>query len=291
MVRMRMHDQGLPIKVSPATKGSPSGSSFFPKINIRSESDLLWVGKDITCFRFPGLALSQQLIHGVFTRSGGLSGPPYGSLNTSYTVGDSTENVTENLSKIKKIVKAEHLVFMDQVHGDSVFVIRRDNLDTQGTIPSADAMITDIPRVALMIKQADCQGVILFDPKKSVLGNVHCGWRGNVRNILGRTVARMKHEFKCRPSDLIAAIGPSLGPCCAEFVTHEELFPENFKPFMVRENYFDLWAVSCRQLMETGLKEKNIEVSGICTRCRTDLFYSYRAEGKTGRFATVAMLR
>jgi len=291
MVRIGMHDQGLPIKISLAKKSFPSGSSFFPKITIRGESDLLRVGKDITCFRFPGLALNRQLIHGVFTRSGGLSDSPYNSLNASYTVGDSAENVTENLSKIKKAVKAEHLVFMDQVHGDSVFVIRRDYLDTQGRIPSADAMITDIPRVALMIKQADCQGVIILDPKRSVLGNVHCGWRGNVRNILGRVVDRMKHEFECRPSDLVAAIGPSLGPCCAEFVTHEKLFPENFMPFMVRENYFDLWAVSCGQLMEAGLKEKNIEVSGICTHCRTDLFYSYRAEGKTGRFATIAMLR
>ncbi|MCD4716918.1 MAG: peptidoglycan editing factor PgeF [Desulfobacterales bacterium] len=285
-----MHDQGLPIKVSPTTNDFPTGSTSFPKIIIPGESDLLWVRKDVTCFRFPGLSLNQQLIHGVFTRMGGLSDPPYNGLNTSYTVGDSAENVNENLSSIKKAVEAEHLIFVDQVHGDSVFVIRRDHLDTQGEIPPADAMITDISCVALMIKQADCQGVIIFDPKRSVVANVHCGWRGNVQNILGRVIARMKHDFECRPSDLVAAIGPSLGPCCAEFVTHEEIFPENFRPFMVRENYFDLWAVSCGQLVEAGLKEENIEVSGICTRCRTDLFYSYRAEGKTGRFATVAML-
>jgi YfiH family protein len=291
MVRIGMHDQGLPIKASSATSGFPSGSSFFPKIIIPGESDLLWFGKDVTCFRFPNLSLNQQLIHGVFTRIGGLSDPPYDSLNTSYTVGDPAENVTKNLSKIKKAVEAEHLIFMDQVHGDSVFVVGRGHLDSQGKIPSADAMITDMSRVALMIKQADCQGVIIFDPERSVVAGVHCGWKGNVRNILGRVVGRMKHEFECRPSDLVAAIGPSLGPCCAEFVTHEEIFPENFRPFMVRENYFDLWAVSCRQLMEAGLREENIEVSGICTRCRTDLFYSYRAEGKTGRFATVAMLR
>jgi purine-nucleoside/S-methyl-5'-thioadenosine phosphorylase / adenosine deaminase len=273
--------------------------SLTPKLGKRErfskvspgESDLLWVRKDVTCFRFPGLSLYQQLIHGVFTRMGGSSAPPYDSLNTSYTMGDSAENVNENLSRIKKSVEAEHLIFVDQVHGDSVFVIRRVHLDTQGKIPCADAMITDISRVVLMIKQADCQGVIIFDPKRSVVANVHCGWRGNVQNILGRVVARMSHEFECRPSDMVAALGPSLGPCCAEFVTHEEIFPETFRRFMVRENYFDLWAVSCGQLMEAGLKEENIEVSGICTRCRTDLFYSYRAEGKTGRFATVAMLR
>lgn len=290
MVRIGMHDQGLSIKVSPATSGSPSTSSFFPKTIRPGESDHLWVGEDVTCFRFPGLSMSQRLIHRVFTRMGGISDHPYDSLNTSYTVGDSAENVTANLSKIKKAVEAEHLIFTDQVHGDCVFVIGRGHLDTQGTIPSADAMITDISRVALMVKQADCQGVIIFDPKRSVVANVHCGWRGNVRNILGRVVARMKHEFECRPRDLVAAIGPSLGPCCAEFIKHEEIFPENFRRFMVRENYFDMWALSCLQLMEAGLREENIEVSGICTRCRTDLFYSYRAEGQTGRFATIAML-
>jgi len=152
-------------------------------------------------------------------------------------------------------------------------------------------MITNIPRIALMVKQADCQGVIIFDPKIGVIANVHCGWRGNVRNILGSVVTRMKEAFGCEESDLFAAIGPSLGPCCAEFVSHGGIFPEPFKRFKVRENYFDLWAISCRQLMEAGLRVENIEVAGTCTRCRTDLFYSYRGEKKTGRFGTVAMLR
>jgi YfiH family protein len=285
-----MHGQGLSIKASPSKSGSPSTSYFFPKIIIPRESDQLWAVNDVTCLRFPGLSKNRQLIHLVFTRRGGVSHHPFDSLNTSHTAGDSAENVTENLSKIKKAVEAEHLIFMDQVHGDYIFIVRRGHLGTQGKIPSADAMITDLSGVALMVKQADCQGVIIFDPKRSVVANVHCGWRGNVRNILGRVVARMEQEFECRPGDLLAAIGPSLGPCCAEFVSHEEIFPDNFRLFMVRENYFDLWALSCLQLMEAGLREENIEVSGICTRCRTDLFYSYRAEGRTGRFATVAML-
>jgi len=89
----------------------------------------------------------------------------------------------------------------------------------------------------------------------------------------------------------MAAIGPSLGPCCGEFITHEQIFPNEFRQFMVRENYFDLWRISRWQLLNAGLIEENIEVAGICTRCRTDMFYSYRAEGITGRFATVAMLK
>jgi copper oxidase (laccase) domain-containing protein len=101
----------------------------------------------------------------------------------------------------------------------------------------------------------------------------------------------MGNEFGCDPSLLRAAIGPSLGPCCAEFVTYREIFPEGFSAFMTRENYFDLWAVSRSQLLASGLKDRHIESADWCTRCRTDLFFSHRGEGVTGRFATVVMLK
>ncbi len=191
---------------------------------------------------------------------------------------------------IKNIMGAERLVFMDQSHRAQIMVLGKEYLKGRGHTPRADAIITEMPFIALMVKQADCQGVILFDPEQRVLANVHCGWRGSVRNILGRVIARMGEEFGCNSADMLAAIGPSLGPCCAEFVSHKRIFPKSFERFMVRENYFDLWAISCWQLMEAGVREENIELSAICTRCRTDMFYSYRGEERTGRFATVAMI-
>lgn len=257
-----------------------------------SASNLQWVRKKKTVyFRYPRLSLNRNLVHGIFTRHGGLSDPPYESLNTSYTVGDRPENVTGNLTRIKEVIGAHRLIFMNQSHGDQILLLRESRHVSFGEISSADAIITDIPGVAAMVRQADCQGVILFDPKKRVLANVHCGWRGHVQNILKKTVIRMKVSLDCNESDLLAAIGPSLGPCCAEFVSHKEIFPEPFEQFMVRENYFDLWSTSRWQLEGAGLRKENIEVAGICTRCCTDLFYSYRGEGKTGRFGTIAMLR
>ena len=101
----------------------------------------------------------------------------------------------------------------------------------------------------------------------------------------------MEKEFSSRPADIHAAVGPSLGPCCGEFKGHEEYFPASFNKFQVGEDYFDLWAVSCWQLLEAGVTQAHIEVCGVCTSCRTDLFYSYRREGKTGRFAVTAMLK
>ncbi|MCP4681656.1 MAG: laccase domain-containing protein [Desulfobacterales bacterium] len=253
-------------------------------------SGLIWSREPLIYFRYPELYLRKQLVHGVFTRLGGVSNPPFDSLNISRKVGDRPEHVSTNLVKIKGAIGAEHLISMSQSHGEDIAVLREGHLRPYNEIPSVDAIITNVPRIALLVKQADCQGVVILDPVKKVAANVHCGWRGNVHNILGKAVNRMKKSFACNGSDMLAAIGPSLGPCCAEFVGHKEIFPAAFKEFMVRDNYFNLWLLSVRQLVQAGLKAGNIELAEICTRCRTDLFYSFRGEGGTGRFGSVAML-
>jgi polyphenol oxidase len=248
------------------------------------------VPRRIPFFRFHGLSGETRLSHAVFTRIGGTSAPPFDTLNASYSTGDRPEDVAENLRIIGLALNTKILLYMNQVHGTAVHTVSgRGAPEPPGGI-TADAMITDRTGVALMVKQADCQGVILYDPAERILGLVHCGWRGNTQGILGTVVERMRKEFGCRVSGIRAAIGPSLGPCCAEFVTHEEIFPGPFRRFMVSENHFDLWAISRWQLEEAGVKIANIETSGICTRCRTDFFFSYRGERTTGRFATVAML-
>jgi len=259
-------------------------------IGVPDLSGLLWIREPAPYFRYPGLSRYPQLVHGIFTRQGGTSSPPYDFLNISYDVGDLPRNVASNLAIIKNALGANHLIFMNQSHGNGIFVFRPEHMDIKVEIPSVDAVIIDTPDIAILVKQADCQGVIIFDPEKRVVANVHCGWRGNVKNILGNVVTRMKHDFGCREHDLLATIGPSLGPCCAEFVGHKKIFPNSFEEFMVRENNFNLWAISEWQLVNAGLRQENIESSNICTRCRTDLFYSYRGEGETGRFGTVVML-
>ena len=241
-------------------------------------------------FQFPSLSGQDRLKHGVFTRLGGVSESPYDSLNISYSTGDRAERVDMNLRTVKEALGITNLLFMNQVHGKDILLLRDDTPSLLGPVADADAIVTDIPFIGLMVKQADCQGVILFDRVKGVVSIVHCGWRGNVHNILGSVVEKMKSEFGCTASDIIAVIGPSLGPCCAEFIIYEELFPEWFRRFMVHKNHFDLWEISRKQLLRAGLDEDKIEVANICTKCNIDLFYSYRAERITGRFATIAML-
>ena len=193
--------------------------------------DLFWVQKPVAYFRFPKLSQNQRLVHGVFSRLGGISRPPFESLNTSYTVGDKWDDVASNLQRISEVMGAENMIFMNQRHGDNILILDRNTSPKFVEAPSADALITDRPHIGLMVKQADCQGVIIFDPIKQVVANVHCGWRGNASNILGKVVSRMNQHFGCDRSHMVAGIGPSLGPCCAEFVTHNKIFPKSFSRF------------------------------------------------------------
>jgi purine-nucleoside/S-methyl-5'-thioadenosine phosphorylase / adenosine deaminase len=247
--------------------------------------------REVPFFEFPGLSVLPDIAHFVFTRHGGVSDSVFQSLNVSFSAGDNPEHVETNLSIVREIAGARSLRFMNQVHGKNIVILRESNFQESAGPFTADAMITDLPGAALLVKQADCQAVILYDPVTKVVSNVHCGWRGNANGLLSSVITAMREEFGCDPSRLRAAIGPSLGPCCAEFVTHREIFPVSFRPFMTRDSYFDLWAISRFQLVASGLKDEHIESAGWCTRCRTDLFYSYRGEGRTGRFATVVMLK
>jgi len=245
---------------------------------------------NIPYLQFNSLQRQGNLAHGIFTRKGGVSGRPYESLNVSYNTGDRPDCVTENLTLIKDEIGAGEIMSMHQVHGTAMLVMHKEN-HYHPSDSGADAIITDIPLMGIMVKQADCQGVILYDAVKSAAAVVHCGWRGNVHDILGLVVKRMNLEFGCEAADLLAAIGPSLGPCCAEFRSYKEIFPEEFSDFMVRDNHFNLWEISRMQLLRAGLIKDNIEITEICTKCNTEFFYSYRAEGDTGRFGTVAMIK
>jgi polyphenol oxidase len=247
--------------------------------------------REILYLEFPGLASFPEVLHAVFTRHGGISQGAFHSLNIGPLTGDSPENVRTNLEIVRTTLGARSLVSIQQVHGTHIAIVRETSATISEEPIQADAMITALPGVALVVKQADCQAVILLDPEKKVIANVHCGWRGHRENLLGTVVDRMSVDFGCRPSDLRAGISPSLGPCCAEFVTHDQLFPEQFMRFMVKENFFDFWAISRWQLAESGVKEENIETAEICTKCSTPLFFSYRAEGTTGRSATAVMLK
>jgi purine-nucleoside/S-methyl-5'-thioadenosine phosphorylase / adenosine deaminase len=242
-------------------------------------------------YQSPVLAAFPELIHGFFTRRGGVSLAPYDSLNLSLSVGDRPEAVAENRRRVKRALGLASLADADQKHGCQDTVFSEDPAVPSKDLAAADILLTDRTGVGLLIKQADCQAVVIYDPARRVLANVHCGWRGQVQNVLGVAVAQLRQKFGCRPADLYAALSPSLGPCCAEFRHYRREFPPELWSYQVRPNYFDLWRLSLDQLLAAGLQADRLDLAALCTRCHAGEFFSYRRERLTGRQGTIAGLK
>ncbi len=244
----------------------------------------------ISYYLFPNLESFPDLMHGIFTRNGGFSKGPFSSLNVSLSVGDVSENVIRNRKVVSKCMDNGELIFIKQVHGRNVVFVS-GKTPNASTPVAGDALVTDLYNKLLVIKIADCQAVLLYDTAKHVIANVHSGWRGSIHNILGATIDAMKEKFNCRPSDILAGISPSLGPCCAEFVNYKNEIPEQYWKYKDSGCNFDFWTISADQLSCAGVIPENIYSCRICTRCNKDLFYSYRGEKITGRLATVIGLK
>lgn len=240
-------------------------------------------------YLFPRLAALPGVRHAVFTRQGGVSQGAYATLNISFGVGDDPEAVRENRRRLAAALGVTALRSARQVHGLGAAIIQGP-LSASRPPEIADILITTCPGVGLLIAGADCQAVLLYDPQRRVIANVHCGWRGQVQGVLGQAVRLLRTEFGCRPADLVAAIGPGLGPCCAEFIHYRQEFPRELWDYQVRPGYFDLWRLSRDQLAAAGIPPAHIECARLCTRCRTADFYSYRRERTTGRHGTVIAL-
>jgi len=178
-----------------------------------------------------------------------------------------------------------------QVHGGRAAVITSPDQAREEDIPAVDILVTTVPGLGLLIKQADCQAVMLYDPVNRVVANVHCGWRGQVLNLLSDTVRLLQSRFGTRPVDLYAAVGPSLGPCCAEFTNFRREFPPDLWTYQVQPAYFDLWRLSRDQMTAAGLLPSRLDLSGLCTRGGAGDFYSYRRDKVTGRQGAIIALK
>ncbi len=237
----------------------------------------------VTMMRFPALDRERAVRHAVFTREGGASTGPFAGLNTALSVGDRPDAVRRNREAIRDCLGGGRLRLVRQVHGDTVRIASPGEPDGE----EADAQVTDQPDCLLVIQVADCQPVLLYDPVRRVVANVHSGWRGSIQNVVGKTVAVMVDRFGVDPRTVVAGIGPSLGPCCAEFIHYRREIPEPYWGYRDEACRFDFRAVTRDQLRSAGLAPANIHDSGICTRCNPHLFFSYRGAKITGRFAAV----
>jgi len=163
----------------------------------------------------------------------------------------------------------------------------------------ADALITRVPGIAIGVETADCVPVLLYDPVMHAVAAVHAGWRSTVKKIVQKTVNRMHEEFGTETSRLIAAIGPAICGKCYEVdepvmrpVREAFSFWRDVAASRGNDRWsLDLVAANRTLLVQAGLRERNIHTLGMCTSCRRDLFYSFRAEGRTGRMLSAIMIK
>ncbi len=191
----------------------------------------------------------------------------------------------------------EKFVMVKQVHGDNILVMDKPLEDVSVFIKDVtqkpcDAIITNQENIGIGVVTADCLPVLLYDPTRSVIAAIHAGWRGTLQQILPKVVCQMVSVFRCKVEDIIAGMGPSIGPCCytvGKAVTEplKSVNPEWEKYLTPSEDgkaKLDLTSLNIRQIEDAGILGKNIFSVRLCTACNEGLFFSYRRDGVgTGR--------
>lgn len=241
----------------------------------------------------------EKINHGIFTRSGGISPDSFSSLNVGESAGDSRDNVMENRKRIFHVFdqSVDSIFDVWQIHSDYVKFTRLPR--KSGTKhEQADAIMTDSKDVSLFMQFADCVPILIYDPKNNIIGIVHAGWQGTVKRIVQNTVQYLIDTFSSDPEQILAGIGPSIGPDHYEIgknviVEVKDRLNDIRSEVLITNNgktYFDLWKSNELLLRQSGVK--HIEVAGICTACNLDDWYSYRLEGqKSGRFGVFMSLK
>ncbi|MDD5936467.1 MAG: peptidoglycan editing factor PgeF [Clostridiales bacterium] len=276
--------------------------------HLTEYADLVYTDKNDTPYiSFPILEQFDFVKHGFSTRLGGISEGIFESMNLGFNRGDSYETVYENYRRICEAmgIKESNLVFTDQVHKAKVRVATKENIGMgivkERSYSEIDGHITKEANVPLLVFSADCVPILFVDPKTKSVGATHSGWKGTVRKIGAVTAQKMALEFGSDPSDIVAVIGPCIGLECYEVSSDvAEAFAENFTKEQCAQflkcdginqegkmkYHLDLWEANRLILIEAGLKPENVVVSGLCTMCHSELFFSHRAtKGQRGSMA------
>ena len=236
----------------------------------------------------PALDKTGRVIHAFTTRQNGLGGR-----NNGVRPPDDWNPVAESFG-----IDPDRLVTVNQVHGDRIVKVDDHNYKGIKTA-QADAMITNISGFAIGVETADCVPLLLVDTETPAVGAIHAGWRSTAKKIVEKAVKKMQDEFGSDPYRMIAAIGPAIGPECYEvdepvMEPVREAFPFWMNVASSRGSNkwsLDLVRLNRMVLVQVGLDEKSIHSVGMCTSCRKDLFYSFRAEGRTGRMLSAIMIK
>jgi len=222
--------------------------------------------------------------HCFTTRFEGVSHTPFDSLNLGLHVNDNALHVNKNREILKEKLGVSKLVFMDQMHGDSVVCI-----ETGDEEPTCDALITNVRGIGLAVMVADCIPILFYDATHEAIGVAHAGRVGTLLHVSQKTALAMGKRFGSRMEELKIWMGPSIHSCCYE-VGFEAT--KGFETYLhVKEDHYflDLQSYNQAALIAVGIKLENIDISPVCTCCHTD-YFSYRRDKLTGRFAGVIAL-
>jgi polyphenol oxidase len=293
----------------------------------------------------PAWETMNWLWHGFSTRRGGLSRAycavdAPGELNLGFTGEDDRDTVAQNRRLFAEAISGDpstQLVDVHQIHSNLVLLAHTADAGRKkprsAGVPSdrssslgwsADGLMTDEPGLLLGVRTADCIPILVADRKRRAVAAFHAGWRGTVQRIVESGIGRMRLQFGSRPEDLVAAIGPGIGPCCyavgeevlssfeSQFAYARDLFREVYDSDPVRTRYpllfmtqrapghspigpslhLNLVEANRRQLLAAGLKPSSVKLIGGCTSCHRKLFFSHRgSEGHAGRMMSVIGIR
>jgi len=277
----------------------------------------------------PAFAPLDWLAHGFSTRAGGESDLDGARVfNLGLTEWDSPERVTGNRAKFFAAIGAAQMrpITLRQIHSDIVQRVDASSMQKLANEPpQGDALFTRERGILLCVQTADCVPVLLADTKIRAVAAIHSGWRGTLRHVAAKALGRMQMEFGTQPKDVVAALGPAIGRCCyevgaevarefeAQFSSAREWFDGPFEAVATGENdsnwlpwltmrppghplpsprvHLDLIAANRAILAAAGVPARQIFASDLCTACRTDVLFSYRKEGKTGRMMAAIAIR
>ena len=245
-------------------------------------------------YRFEHFKTYPRLNHAISTKS---TASPY-SFSLALHTGENKADIVANRNTLAKHLVSNgkrNFIVANQTHSDHIVIINEsqtkgweDNIDA---IEDCDALITNVPEVILTILTADCVPILLFDPVHNVVAAIHAGWKGTKAQIAEKTVKRMIATFGSHEKYILAGVAPSIGRCCYEvgldvaqhFMDYPQSMTKNKDKYML-----DLPYINKEQLLQSGLDEKNIEMSNVCTACEVKHYFSYRKEkGCSGRFMSM----
>jgi len=253
--------------------------NIFNRSALRTENELLYLES-------PEIARIPWVRHGFLTRKGGVSLPPYDTLNLGRNSSDDPKSVSRNRDLIAATFGFDRnrLILLDQRHGDGILVLKEPIHELPLPL-EYDALITNASDLFLGILTADCVPILVVDPRRKVIAAIHAGRNGTALHVTSKCLKTMRDEFGSSIGDLRIAMGPSIGSCCYEI--DRPVFQSEWEPFSASAGEgrwrIDLARINLHQMEKEGVNQAQVDSIDLCTRCHPDLFFSYRGEGKTGR--------